>query len=112
MECSRCHDHTPILVNEGGLCWACAFPRPNDLAAQQHALADERQAAVVKAAWTSFRGSRHPRSPADGRQLAEDTQPPPRRVGPICKLGSGGRVVDGRARERVVLREAYTAALF
>jgi hypothetical protein len=41
MECSRCHDDTAILVN-GDLCWQCAFPRPSDLAAQQHALADER----------------------------------------------------------------------
>ncbi len=43
MECSRCHDDTPILVNKSELCWTCAFPRPLDLAAQQHALADERQ---------------------------------------------------------------------
>ncbi len=50
MECNRCHGNTPILVNESDLCWACAFPRPFDLAAQQHALADERQAVVAKAA--------------------------------------------------------------
>jgi hypothetical protein len=45
MECSRCHHHTAILVNED-LCWECAFPRPSDLAAQQHALADERGVAL------------------------------------------------------------------
>jgi hypothetical protein len=44
MECSKCHDPTPILVNESGLCWPCAFPRPADLAAQQLAVANERQA--------------------------------------------------------------------
>jgi hypothetical protein len=50
MQCSRCHNDTTILVNEDGLCWECAFPRPSDLAAQQHALADERAACVAKAA--------------------------------------------------------------
>ena len=50
MECNRCHDDTPILVNEAGLCWTCAFPRPRDLAAQQHALAEEREAAVATTA--------------------------------------------------------------
>jgi hypothetical protein len=50
MECNRCHDDTPVLVDEGGLCWECAFPRPADLAALQHALADDREAVVAKAA--------------------------------------------------------------
>jgi len=45
MQCSRCHDDTAILVNEG-LCWECAFPRRSDFAVQQHALADERQVRV------------------------------------------------------------------
>ncbi len=43
MECSKCHGATPILVNESRLCWTCAFPRPADLAAQQLAVARERQ---------------------------------------------------------------------
>ena len=50
MECSKCHDDTAILVNEDGLCWECAFPRPSDLAAQQHALADQRAVFVGKTA--------------------------------------------------------------
>ena len=50
MNCSRCHNNTPILVNKTELCWACAFPRSLDLAAQQHALADERRAVRTKAA--------------------------------------------------------------
>lgn len=50
MKCNKCHDDTPILVDEAGLCWECAFPRPLDLAAQQHTLADERQAAFAKTA--------------------------------------------------------------
>jgi hypothetical protein len=49
MECSRCHHHTAILVNED-LCWECAFPRPSDLAAQQHALADERESRLAQRA--------------------------------------------------------------
>jgi hypothetical protein len=48
MECSKCHDVTPILVDEGGLCWTCAFPRPFDLVAQQVAVAAGRSAKVVK----------------------------------------------------------------
>jgi hypothetical protein len=44
MTCNRCQHETPILVNDSDLCWTCAFPRPFDLAAQQHVLADERQA--------------------------------------------------------------------
>lgn len=44
MKCSRCHNDTPILIRGSDLCWECAFPRPFDLAAQQHALSDERQA--------------------------------------------------------------------
>jgi hypothetical protein len=43
MKCSKCHADTPILVNEPGFCWECAFPCPFDLAAQQHAIANERQ---------------------------------------------------------------------
>jgi hypothetical protein len=41
MKCSRCHDHTAILVNDG-LCGECAFPRSSDPAAEQHAIADQR----------------------------------------------------------------------
>jgi predicted amidophosphoribosyltransferase len=53
MNCSRCHADTPILVNKS-VCWACAFPRSFDLAAQQHALADdEREAFATKAALLS-----------------------------------------------------------
>ncbi len=52
MQCSRCHDDTAILVN-GDFCWECAFPRPPDLAAQQHALADEREACLAPDSVTS-----------------------------------------------------------
>ncbi len=50
MKCNKCHHDTPILVDGVGFCWECAFPRSLDLAAQQRALADERQAAPAKTA--------------------------------------------------------------
>jgi hypothetical protein len=47
MECSNCHHATPILVNENGLCWTCAFPRPFGLAAQQVVAAERETSAVM-----------------------------------------------------------------
>jgi len=49
MNCSHCHGDTPMLVNKTA-CWACAFPRSLHLAAQQHALADQRAAFAAKTA--------------------------------------------------------------